>query len=131
MVVLILVLTFVILFVLGIPIAFCLGVSTLATMLFTMDLMPAVTTIAQRMAGGIVEGNSLRCGSHVILHLVLQTGRIVGNLEQNIALGKDADQMAIGVNYESRGGALGTHSRQDFIHRNVAEDADGATHIQV
>lgn len=53
MVVLTLVLTFVILFVLGIPIAFCLGVSTLATMLLTMDFMPAATTIAQRMAGGI------------------------------------------------------------------------------
>jgi tripartite ATP-independent transporter DctM subunit len=53
MVVLTLVLTFVILFVLGIPIAFCLGISTLATMLLTMDFMPAVTTIAQRMAGGI------------------------------------------------------------------------------
>jgi len=49
----ILVLTFVILFVLGVPIAFSLGLSTLATMLVTMDFSPAVTTIAQRMAGGI------------------------------------------------------------------------------
>jgi tripartite ATP-independent transporter DctM subunit len=36
-----------------VPIAFCLGLSTLATMLTTMDFSPAVTTIAQRMAGGI------------------------------------------------------------------------------
>jgi tripartite ATP-independent transporter DctM subunit len=53
MVIFILVSTFVILFALGVPIAFCLGLSTLATMLFTMDFLPAVTTIAQRMAGGI------------------------------------------------------------------------------
>jgi tripartite ATP-independent transporter DctM subunit len=53
MVVFILVTTFVILFVQGIPIAFCLGVATLATMMVTMDFIPAVTTIAQRMAGGI------------------------------------------------------------------------------
>jgi tripartite ATP-independent transporter DctM subunit len=53
MVVLVLVLTFVLLFVLGIPIAFCLGISTLATMLMTMDFTPAVTTISQRMAGGV------------------------------------------------------------------------------
>jgi tripartite ATP-independent transporter DctM subunit len=46
-------LTFVILFALGVPIAFCLGVSTLATMLVSMDFLPAVTTIAQRMAGGV------------------------------------------------------------------------------
>jgi tripartite ATP-independent transporter DctM subunit len=49
----ILILTFVILFALGVPIAFSLGLSTLATMLATMDFSPAVTTIAQRMAGGI------------------------------------------------------------------------------
>ena len=53
MVVLILVSTFVLLFALGVPIAFCLGISTLATMLMTMDFAPAVTTIAQRMAGGV------------------------------------------------------------------------------
>ena len=53
MIVLVLVLTFVLLFVLGVPIAFCLGLSTLATMLMTMDFAPAVTTIAQRMAGGV------------------------------------------------------------------------------
>ena len=53
MVVLVLVATFVLLFALGVPIAFCLGISTLVTMLTTMDALPAVTTIAQRMAGGV------------------------------------------------------------------------------
>ena len=53
MVVFILVTTFVLLFALGVPIAFCLGISTLATMLMTMDFIPAVTTISQRMAGGV------------------------------------------------------------------------------
>lgn len=53
MVVLVLVLTFVLLFVLGVPIAFALGLSTLATMLMTMDFTPAVATISQRMAGGV------------------------------------------------------------------------------
>lgn len=53
MVVFILISTFAILFALGVPIAFCLGVSTLATMMMTMDFLPAVTTIAQRMAGGV------------------------------------------------------------------------------
>jgi tripartite ATP-independent transporter DctM subunit len=53
MIVFILISTFAILFALGVPIAFCLGVSTVATMLMTMDFLPAVTTIAQRMAGGV------------------------------------------------------------------------------
>ena len=51
--VMILLLVFVGLFALGIPIAVCIGASTLATMLITMAFDPAVTTIAQRMAGGL------------------------------------------------------------------------------
>ncbi|MBT8108912.1 MAG: TRAP transporter large permease [Gammaproteobacteria bacterium] len=53
MTVLILLLVFVGLFALGVPIAVCIGASTLATMLMTMAFDPAVTTIAQRMAGGL------------------------------------------------------------------------------
>ena len=49
----ILILVFVILFALGVPIAFSLGLSTLAMMLTTLDFDPAVTTVAQRMAGGL------------------------------------------------------------------------------
>ncbi len=48
-----LVIVFVILFALGVPIAVCIGLSTLTTMVMTMDFMPAATTIAQRMAGGL------------------------------------------------------------------------------
>jgi tripartite ATP-independent transporter DctM subunit len=48
-----LIIVFVGLFALGVPIAVCIAMSTLATMAFTMDFLPAVTTIAQRMAGGL------------------------------------------------------------------------------
>lgn len=48
-----LVLVFVGLFALGVPIAVCIGLSTLTTMVMTMDFLPAATTIAQRMAGGL------------------------------------------------------------------------------
>jgi tripartite ATP-independent transporter DctM subunit len=51
--ILVLLLVFVGLFAIGIPIAVCIGVATLATMLLTMAFDPAVTTIAQRMASGI------------------------------------------------------------------------------
>ena len=37
----------------GVPIAFAIGVATLATMLLAIDPGPALTTMAQRMAGGI------------------------------------------------------------------------------
>jgi tripartite ATP-independent transporter DctM subunit len=48
-----LIIVFVGLFALGVPIAICIGLSTLATMGVTMDFLPAATTIAQRMAGGL------------------------------------------------------------------------------
>ena len=44
---------FLLLFVLGVPVAFCIGTATLASFLVAVDFMPAVTTIAQRMAGGL------------------------------------------------------------------------------
>ena len=76
MIVLILVLTFVLLFVLGIPIAFCLGVSTLVTMLFTMDFIPAATTIAQRMAGGVNSFALLAIPLFILSGLLMAQGGI-------------------------------------------------------
>ena len=49
----ILLLVFAALFAIGVPIAICIGIATLATMLLTMGFDPAVTTTAQRMATGI------------------------------------------------------------------------------
>jgi tripartite ATP-independent transporter DctM subunit len=51
--VVILVLVFAALFVIGVPIAFSIGVATVCAFLFAVDFMPAVTTVAQRMAGGL------------------------------------------------------------------------------
>ncbi|MGD9020851.1 MAG: TRAP transporter large permease [Lysobacterales bacterium] len=76
MVVFILVSTFVILFVLGVPIAFSLGLSTLATMLVTMDFTPAVTTIAQRMAGGINSFALLAIPLFILSGLLMAQGGI-------------------------------------------------------
>jgi tripartite ATP-independent transporter DctM subunit len=76
MVVFVLVSTFVFLFALGVPIAFCLGLSTLATMLFTMDFLPAVTTIAQRMAGGINSFALLAIPLFILSGLLMAQGGI-------------------------------------------------------
>lgn len=51
--VIILVLTFGTLMALGVPISFCIGIATIATMLVTIQTMPAMTTVAQRMATGL------------------------------------------------------------------------------
>ena len=51
--VLVLIFSFVILLAMNVPIAFSIGIATILTMLFTIAPMPAVTTVAQRMATGI------------------------------------------------------------------------------
>lgn len=50
---LVLVAVFLILFVIGVPVAFCIGMATVVSFLLAVDYLPAVTTIAQRMAGGL------------------------------------------------------------------------------
>lgn len=49
----ILLIVFTTLLVLGVPIAFSIGIATVATMLASVDTLPALTTVAQRMAGGL------------------------------------------------------------------------------
>ncbi len=51
--VLVLVLSFVVLLGLGVPIAFAIGLSTVATMLMAIQVDPSFTTMAQRMATGL------------------------------------------------------------------------------
>ena len=51
--ILVLVLSFMVLLLLGVPIAFCIGISTTMTLLLSIQTMPALTTVAQRMATGL------------------------------------------------------------------------------
>jgi len=51
--ILMLIAVFLLLLLTNVPISISIGLATLATMLFTIDFIPAVTTVAQRMAGGI------------------------------------------------------------------------------
>ena len=49
----VLVVAFFTLLLLNVPISFSIGIATLIAMLMNIDFTPAVTTIAQRMAGGL------------------------------------------------------------------------------
>lgn len=50
---LILIAAFFVMLIMGVPVAFCIGLATMLALLTSIDPMPALTTIAQRMAGGI------------------------------------------------------------------------------
>jgi len=51
--IIVLIVTFAALMSLGVPISYCIGLATIATMLITIQAMPSVTTVAQRMATGL------------------------------------------------------------------------------
>ena len=80
MVITVLVATFLLLFALGVPIAFCLGISTLVTMLMTMDFLPAVATIAQRMAGGVNSFALLAIPLFILMAQLLDRSKVSDKL---------------------------------------------------
>lgn len=80
MAILVLLLVFFGLLLLNVPISFCIGLATLATMLLSVDFMPAVTTMAQRMAGGINSFALLAIPFFVLSGLIMGRGGIAKRL---------------------------------------------------
>lgn len=77
---LILIVTFAILLFLNVPIAFSIGISTLLTMLLTIDLAPAIQTLAQRLAGGINSFALLAIPFFILSGLIMGRGGIAHRL---------------------------------------------------
>jgi len=78
--VLVLLTSFIILLLINVPISISIGVATLLTMLFTIDLEPALTTIAQRMAGGINSFALLAIPFFILSGLLMGQGGIAHRL---------------------------------------------------
>jgi len=74
--VLILVLSFVILLMIGVPIAFSIGISGVLTMLMSIDSLPALTTFAQRMATGLDSFALLAIPFFVLAGGIMNSGGI-------------------------------------------------------
>jgi len=74
--VLILVLSFVILLIIGVPIAFSIGIAGVLTMLMSIDAMPALTTYAQRMATGLDSFALLAIPFFVLAGGIMNSGGI-------------------------------------------------------
>lgn len=72
--------SFVILLLLGAPISICIGVTTILTMLITIDPGPALTTAAQRMAGGLNSFALLAIPFFVLSGLLMGQGGIAKRL---------------------------------------------------
>ena len=80
----------------GVPIAFCIGLAVVAVMVVSIDALPALTTIAQRMASGInsfallaiplfiVSGNIMSRGG-IAQRLIAFARSLVGQLPGGLA----------------------------------------------
>jgi len=78
--VLVLVLSFVILLVIGVPIAFSIGIAGILTMLMSIDTLPALTTYAQRMATGLDSFALLAIPFFVLAGGIMNSGGIAMRL---------------------------------------------------
>ncbi|MCF8224304.1 MAG: TRAP transporter large permease [Bacteroidales bacterium] len=78
--VIVLVLSFVILLVLGVPIAFSIGASGILTMLISIDSIPAFTTYAHRMATGLDSFALLAIPFFVLAGNIMNSGGIAMRL---------------------------------------------------
>lgn len=76
----ILVISFMVLLGIGVPIAFSIGISSLLTILITMDSLPAFTTLAQRMATGIDSFSLLAIPFFVLAGQLMNKGGIASRL---------------------------------------------------
>jgi tripartite ATP-independent transporter DctM subunit len=78
--VLILVLTFVVLLGIGVPVAWSIGLSSIFTMLVSIPFMPAVTTVAQRMATGLDSFSLLAIPFFILAGQIMNRGGIARRL---------------------------------------------------
>lgn len=78
--VLVLVISFVVFIVLGVPIAYCIGLAGVITMLLSIEYLPAVTTFAQRMATGLNSFTLLAIPLFILAGQLMNTGGIATRL---------------------------------------------------
>ena len=78
--VLVLVFSFIIFIAIGVPIAYCIGLAGIITMLLSIDYLPAVTTFAQRMATGLDSFTLLAIPLFILAGQLMNTGGIARRL---------------------------------------------------
>ncbi len=93
----VLIFSFIVLLVIGVPIAFSIGISGILTMLVSIDMIPALTTFSQRMATGldsfallaipffILAGNIMNSGG-IAIRLIDFARVLVGGIPGGVAI---------------------------------------------
>src|SRR6056297_3287093 len=139
----VLVLSFVILLVLGVPIAFSIGISGILTMLISIDSIPAFTTYAHRMATGldsfallaipffIIAGNIMNRGG-IALRLINFARVLVGGLPGGLAFVNVIANMLFGAisgSAAASASAIGSIMGPEMKRENYDENYSAAVNI--
>jgi len=77
---LILIVIFFLLLAVNVPISFSIGIASLVTMLYSIDFIPVVTTVAQRMVGGINSFALLAIPFFILSGLIMGKGGVAKRL---------------------------------------------------
>lgn len=139
----VLVLSFIILLVVGVPIAFSIGISGILTMLVSIDFIPALTTFSHRMATGldsfallaipffILAGNIMNSGG-IAIRLIDFARVLVGGIPGGVAMVNVLANMLFGAisgSAAASASAIGSIMQPEMKKEGYPENFSAAVNI--
>lgn len=139
----ILVFSFITLLVIGVPIAFSIGISGILTMLVSIDFIPAVTTFSHRMATGldsfallaipffILAGNIMNSGG-IAIRLIDFARVLVGKIPGGVAIVNVVANMLFGAisgSAAASASAIGSIMQPEMKKEGYPENFSAAVNI--
>ncbi len=139
----ILIFSFIVLLVIGVPIAFSIGISGILTMLVSIDVIPALTTFSQRMATGldsfallaipffILAGNIMNSGG-IAIRLIDFARVLVGGIPGGVAMVNVLANMLFGAisgSAAASASAIGSIMQPEMKKEGYPENFSAAVNI--
>ena len=139
----VLVFSFIILLVIGVPIAFSIGISGILTMLVSIDFLPAMTTFSHRMATGlnsfallaipffILAGNIMNSGG-IAIRLIDFARVLVGGIPGGVAMVNVIANMLFGAisgSAAASASAIGSIMQPEMKKEGYPENFSAAVNI--
>lgn len=141
--IIVLIFSFLVLLVLGVPIAFSIGISGILTMLVSIDLLPALTTFSHRMATGlnsfallaipffILAGNLMNSGG-IAIRLIDFARVLVGGIPGGVAMVNVLANMLFGAisgSAAASASAIGSIMNPEMKKEGYPENFNAAVNI--
>ncbi|WP_339734845.1 TRAP transporter large permease [uncultured Sunxiuqinia sp.] len=139
----VLIFSFIVLLVIGVPIAFSIGISGILTMLVSIDVIPALTTFSQRMATGldsfallaipffILAGNIMNSGG-IAIRLIDFARVLVGGIPGGVAIVNVLANMLFGAisgSAAASASAIGSIMGPEMKKEGYADNFSAAVNI--